>query len=81
VKIRLQPVKIHSHGNLLPVSSDKSCLFILFVEVITMYTTADERGILNNYATEPELFYASYPSPEQQHRYLFQGAIATLFVT
>lgn len=48
---------------------------------ITMYTTADERGILNNYATEPELSYASYPSPEQQRRYLFYGAIATLLIT
>lgn len=43
-----------------------------------MYTT-DDRGILNNYAVEPTLYYAEYPSAEQQ-RYLFQGAVATLFV-
>ncbi len=45
-----------------------------------MYTT-NEEGILNNYATEPQMYYAQYPSPEQQRRYIFQGAIATLFVT
>ena len=46
-----------------------------------MYTTTDERGILNNYATEPNLYYADYPSQEQQKRYAFWGGIATLFVT
>ena len=43
--------------------------------------TTDEQGIFNNYATEPELYYATYPSPEQQRRYLFQGGMATLIVT
>ncbi|MEG3438468.1 ssl1498 family light-harvesting-like protein [Pannus brasiliensis CCIBt3594] len=46
-----------------------------------MYTTSDDRGILNNYASEPELYYATYPSPEQQRQYALQGAIATLVVT
>ncbi|MCU0569192.1 MAG: ssl1498 family light-harvesting-like protein [Oculatellaceae cyanobacterium Prado106] len=46
-----------------------------------MYTTTTEDGILNNYATEPALYYAEYPYPEQQQRYAFQGAIASLFVT
>lgn len=46
-----------------------------------MYTTSDERGILNNYATEPNLYFAEYPSIEQQRRYAFQGAVATLLVT
>jgi len=45
-----------------------------------MYTT-DDRGILNNYATEPAISYAEYPSEEQQRRYAFQGAVATLLVT
>lgn len=40
-----------------------------------MYTTINEEGILNNYATEPEMYYADYPSPEQQRSYTFQGAI------
>jgi len=43
--------------------------------------TYSESGILNNYATEPQMYYASYPFPEQQRRYALQGAIATLFVT
>ncbi|UBF26449.1 ssl1498 family light-harvesting-like protein [Kovacikia minuta CCNUW1] len=45
-----------------------------------MYTV-NEEGLLNNYAIEPAIQYAEYPSPEQQRRYAFQGAIATLFVT
>lgn len=45
-----------------------------------MYTT-DDRGILNNYAVEPPVYYAQYPSKEEQQRYLLQGAAAILFVT
>ncbi|NEQ70730.1 MAG: ssl1498 family light-harvesting-like protein [Symploca sp. SIO1B1] len=45
-----------------------------------MYTS-NELGVLNNYATEPQISYAVYPSPEQQRRYALIGAIATLFVT
>ncbi|MBD2664619.1 hypothetical protein B6N60_03958 [Richelia sinica FACHB-800] len=46
-----------------------------------MYTTINEEGILNNYATEPEMYFAEYPSPEQQGRYALQGGLAVLFVT
>ena len=45
-----------------------------------MYTS-NELGVLNNYATEPMMYYAVYPSPEQQRRYALLGACATLFVT
>lgn len=45
-----------------------------------MYTV-DETGVMNNYAVEPELYFAEYPSPEQQRRYMFQGAFAILLVT
>lgn len=45
-----------------------------------MYTT-NEEGILNNYASEPPIYFAEYPSPEQQQRYALQGAIAFLLVT
>ncbi|NER98860.1 MAG: ssl1498 family light-harvesting-like protein [Symploca sp. SIO1B1] len=45
-----------------------------------MYTS-NEAGVLNNYATEPEMYYAVYPSPEQQRSYALLGAIATLLVT
>lgn len=47
-----------------------------------MYTTTQlDNGILNNYAVEPNTYYAEYPAPYQQRRYLIQGAIAALLVT
>ncbi|MDJ0618285.1 MAG: ssl1498 family light-harvesting-like protein [Calothrix sp. MO_192.B10] len=46
-----------------------------------MYTTTDERGILNNFAREPKLYYAEYPSVEQQRQYKFLGAAAVLLLT
>ncbi|ACK67815.1 conserved hypothetical protein [Rippkaea orientalis PCC 8801] len=47
-----------------------------------MYTTTQlDNGILNNYAVEPNTYYAQYPAPYQQRRYLIQGAIAALLVT
>jgi hypothetical protein len=46
-----------------------------------MYTTTDDRGILNNYATEPAMYYAEYPSPQQQRRYAFLGTAAILLVS
>ncbi|NJM71098.1 MAG: ssl1498 family light-harvesting-like protein [Scytonema sp. RU_4_4] len=46
-----------------------------------MYTTVNEDGILNNYAIEPQMYHANYPSTQQQRRYAFGGAVALLFVT
>ncbi len=47
-----------------------------------MYTTTQlDNGILNNYATEPEMTYAEYPTVYEQKRYLQQGAVAALFVS
>ncbi|MEA5581454.1 ssl1498 family light-harvesting-like protein [Nodularia harveyana UHCC-0300] len=46
-----------------------------------MYTTIDETGVLNNYASEPQMYYASYPNQEQQRKYTMQAAFATLIVT
>lgn len=47
-----------------------------------MFTTTQlDNGILNNYAVEPEMYFATYPSSEQQQRYGMQAAFATLFVT
>lgn len=45
-----------------------------------MYTTINETGQLNNYATEPEMYLASRPEPAQQRRYLLQGGLATLLI-
>ena len=46
-----------------------------------MYTTTDERGIMNNYAVEPDMYYAVSPSSEQKRNYLFQGMIALALIT
>jgi hypothetical protein len=46
-----------------------------------MYTTSDENGILNNYAVEPKISYAEYPTVYDQKRYVKQAAIATLLVS
>ena len=46
-----------------------------------MYTTTNEQGVLNNYATEPQMYYADYPNSQQQRQYALQGAFATLLVT
>ena len=47
-----------------------------------MYTTTQlDNGVLNNYATEPEMTYAEYPSLYEQKRYLKQIAIATSLVS
>jgi hypothetical protein len=43
--------------------------------------TVDDEGIINNYATEPDMSEADYPSPAQQKRYLSWGAGAMLLVT
>lgn len=44
-----------------------------------MYTVNNE-GLLNNYAVEPAIYPAEYPSPMQQRRYALQATIATLLV-
>lgn len=46
-----------------------------------MYTTTSNEGLLNNYAVEPPIYYAEFPSEWEQQRYAFQGAIAALFVS
>nr|WP_277882625.1 ssl1498 family light-harvesting-like protein [Microcoleus sp. FACHB-68] len=42
--------------------------------------TVDNEGLNNNYAMQPAITLAEYPSPEQQKGYAFQGAIAIVFV-
>ena len=47
-----------------------------------MYTTTQlDNGTLNNYAVEPKMSYAEYPTVWEQKRYIQQGAIATLLVS
>lgn len=42
--------------------------------------TVDEEGINNNYAIEPDMSSAEYPSPKQQQRYILWGVGAILLV-
>lgn len=42
--------------------------------------TRNEQGLLNNYASEPAVYYTQYPSQEEQNEYARQGAIAILFI-
>jgi hypothetical protein len=46
-----------------------------------MLTTIDETGRLNNYAVEPEMYFASFPSLNEQRRYWQQGGIALMLVS
>ena len=46
-----------------------------------MYTTINETGQLNNYATEPEMYFASYPAPGKQRRYMLQAGLATFLIS
>jgi len=43
--------------------------------------TKDDEGIINNYALEPAMTEATYPSPKQQLRYVFWGLGAIVFVS
>ncbi|MEM8831383.1 MAG: ssl1498 family light-harvesting-like protein [Cyanobacteria bacterium P01_G01_bin.19] len=41
-----------------------------------MTTISDENGIINNFAQEPQMYYAEAPSNKEQKSYVWQGAIA-----
>ncbi|MGL5942963.1 MAG: photosystem II assembly protein Psb34 [Waterburya sp.] len=42
--------------------------------------TVDDEGIVNNYATEPDMSLTDYPSSKQQKRYILLGSVAMLLV-
>ena len=46
-----------------------------------MITTTDETGVWNNYASEPAVYLATYPSEEQQRQYWLQGGLSVLLVS
>ena len=46
-----------------------------------MLTTIDETGVWNNYAAEPDMYLAEYPSPEKQKAYAIQGSVAVALMT
>jgi hypothetical protein len=47
----------------------------------TLGSTVDQEGLTNNYAVEPDMYYANFPSPEQARSYVMQGAVAALLLT
>ena len=45
-----------------------------------MTTISDENGIINNFAKEPQMYYAQAPSNQEQKGYLLWGAIASIVI-
>jgi len=43
--------------------------------------TIDERGILNNYANEPAVYVAAYPTADEQRRYALESVAALVLVS
>jgi hypothetical protein len=41
----------------------------------------DDQGKLDNFAIEPKVYVADYPTPTEQRRYALQGALAVAFVS
>jgi len=42
--------------------------------------TVDQEGLTNNYAVEPNMYYAVFPSQEQARQYALQGLAAATLV-
>lgn len=42
--------------------------------------TVDREGLTNNYAIEPEMYFATFPTPSQARRYMYQGLAAATLV-
>ena len=42
-----------------------------------MTTISDENGIINNFAKEPQMYYAEAPNKKEQRSYVVYGAIAS----
>ncbi|MBR8826594.1 MAG: ssl1498 family light-harvesting-like protein [Gomphosphaeria aponina SAG 52.96 = DSM 107014] len=49
-------------------------------EILVAGYTQDDEGIIDNYAVEPPMSTATYPTPKQQLRYVFLGAGAIVLV-
>jgi hypothetical protein len=43
--------------------------------------TIDDEGIMNTYAREPKMSASTYPTPQQQSRYILWGVAAVIFVS
>lgn len=42
--------------------------------------TVDREGLTNNYAVEPNMYFAAFPTPNQARRYAYQGIAAVALV-
>lgn len=42
--------------------------------------TVDQEGLTNNYAVEPNMYYAAFPSQEQARQYALQGLVAATLI-
>ncbi len=45
-----------------------------------MTTISDENGIINNFAKEPQMYYADEPSSQEQRSYMLWGAVASVVI-
>lgn len=45
-----------------------------------MTTVTDENGIMNNFASEPQMYYAEAPTSQDKRGYAFWGAIAAAVI-
>jgi hypothetical protein len=45
-----------------------------------MRYTTDDRGVMNNFAVEPTMYFAEEPTKNQRIRYVFQGGLALALV-
>ncbi|MGB7413404.1 MAG: ssl1498 family light-harvesting-like protein [Thermosynechococcaceae cyanobacterium] len=46
-----------------------------------MISTTDERGVINNFARDPEAYAAEYPSSSQQRTYWVLGVVSAVFMS
>jgi len=46
-----------------------------------MYSTSDERGVINNFPNETKMYYSEYPANTQQRLYMVQGTLAAMLVS
>ena len=46
-----------------------------------MTIVTDENGIMNNFASEPQMYYAEAPTSKDKRSYVLWGAIATALIS
>ena len=46
-----------------------------------MTIVTDENGIMNNFASEPQMYYAETPTSKDKKGYVLWGAIAIALIT